>query len=351
MKIQKVMRIIWVSVLYTACSPSYAILSPYSHIPISSYPEDIKLCEGGTCNIVSLHPQHLALKKLLAHYQSQIKRGEQKVPWVSLPYGAPDRNTSRLCTRLFQHGYLPEDKSTKQTFDSEIEEALKVFQRCHALSETGRLDRETVDCLNKPLAQFMGKIKNSISHWEKIGACEAGRNLVINIPSFDLRIFDGGKEALYSRVVVGMRQHKTPELSSCIKHVVLHPSWHIPPRLDKAGRHVVGPGPRNPLGPIKCPFSNDYSIVLHGTTMPHLFSRNDRACSNGCVRAQEIKKIALFLLKGVLDEPTLSRHLSRIRTREFRVQNPMPIYIVYATVWMDDRGRPKFLKDVYNKHG
>ena len=44
-------------------------------------------------------------------------------------------------------------------------------------------------------------------------------------------------------------------------------------------------------------FKNNFSVYLHDTSNPALFSANDRLASHGCVRVQRPYDLAVFLLE------------------------------------------------------
>ncbi len=52
------------------------------------------------------------------------------------------------------------------------------------------------------------------------------------------------------------------------------------------------------LGNVKFLFPNSYDIYLHDTPNRNLFSATNRNFSHGCIRIQDPKKMAMYLLRN-----------------------------------------------------
>jgi murein L,D-transpeptidase YcbB/YkuD len=109
------------------------------------------------------------------------------------------------------------------------------------------------------------------------------------------------------------------------------------------------PGPENPLGDIKFIFPNEHSVYLHHTASETLFSQAQRGFSHGCVRVEKPVELAKFLLS---DQPAWdeTRIVEAMHAGSEMYQNlkaKVPVYIVYFTAWVDDKGRVHFREDIY----
>ena len=102
------------------------------------------------------------------------------------------------------------------------------------------------------------------------------------------------------------------------------------------------PGPDNFMGQLKFPFANPQDIYLHDTDPGdrNLFSLAQRTRSNGCIRLENAKGLATWLLGHQPDES--------IAQAEYPEQLPrgVPIYVTYLTA-QPDNGQLTFLKDIY----
>lgn len=109
------------------------------------------------------------------------------------------------------------------------------------------------------------------------------------------------------------------------------------------------PGPSNPLGRIKFLFPNKHSVYLHDTPNRGYFQRAQRNFSHGCIRVEKPLELAEFVLYS---DPTWSHDkvrsaINRGRTQTVNLPEPVPVYILYFTAWVDDDGSVSFHKDIY----
>jgi murein L,D-transpeptidase YcbB/YkuD len=102
------------------------------------------------------------------------------------------------------------------------------------------------------------------------------------------------------------------------------------------------PGPQNFMGQLKFPFANPQDIYLHDTDPGDrdLFAHSQRTNSNGCIRLDNAKGLATWLLGHEPDESiTQAEYPEQLR-------QGVPIYVTYLTAIPQD-GQLTFVKDVY----
>jgi len=93
------------------------------------------------------------------------------------------------------------------------------------------------------------------------------------------------------------------------------------------------PGERNALGRIKFMFPNDHAIYLHDTPGRHLFTRNERALSHGCVRVDQPLKFAdaVFAREGNLDSKRIERLYGKGESY-VKLKRRIPVHLTYFTL-------------------
>ena len=237
--------------------------------------------------------------------------------------------------------------------------------------------------------------------------------VLLNIPSQELDAIDGD-EHLNMRVVCGSMKTKTPLLNSYIERIDINPQWIIPKSIVKksVARHagnagyfetrryfirerktgkIVNPavatpqmltsndylviqkgGKGNALGRIIFRFKNNFSVYLHDTSNPTLFSSSDRLASHGCVRVQRPYDLAAFLIgsndnkllekirysisvdmpDGNNDtnndgEKTEDRVDKSMLVRSAKVSPAVPLYITYFTLYKSAKGSLLSYPDIY----
>lgn len=111
------------------------------------------------------------------------------------------------------------------------------------------------------------------------------------------------------------------------------------------------PGSANALGKVKFMFPNKFNVYLHDTPSKSLFGRDIRAFSHGCVRVQRPMDLAYFLLAPQSDDPEglFNGHLKSRRETQVDLVTPIPVYLVYHTVWVTAQGRVNYRLDPYGR--
>lgn len=289
----------------------------------------------------------------------------------------------------------PEGKDARR-FDPELVEAVKVFQARHGLSEDGVVGSLTRKAINESAKFRASQIAVNLERMRWLNRDLGHRYIIVNQAAFTMRLVEGSRTLLQSRVVVGKsRKHQTPEFSDEMTHMVVNPTWHVPrsiatkeilPKLKRdpyyaqnRGMSVIPrgggsvdpgltdwsaysegyfpysvkqrPGRRNALGRVKFMFPNDFAIYLHDTPAKRLFKKDERAYSHGCVRVEKPLELAEVLLGLQESDPKgrLDSLLSRGRERALNLDQPVPVHLTYRTAWIDETGSPQFRHDVYGR--
>ncbi len=338
---------------------------------------------------------YLKLKAVLAVYRDIQRRGG----WRSIPEdiqfvkGERSPYVAILRERLLLTGDLTRQSDDPELFDDAMEIGITHFKMRHNLGNDSAIYRTTVLELNRPVDYWIDKIKVNLERARWV-AGELPRDFVIvDIAGFFVYVLRDGEIAWQSRIQVGGRYRQTPAFRSAIERVELNPSWTAPPGvvdalilpearkdpqyIGRQGFTVInavgkavdplkinwaaysartlpyrlrqGPGPENPMGRVKFYFPNEFLISLHDTPEQEAFEDSQRDFSFGCVRVEKPLEFAELLLS----DPTrwsLERIQDITRTQKthtIRLPRPMPIWLVYMTVFAERGGTLSFREDVY----
>jgi murein L,D-transpeptidase YcbB/YkuD len=323
------------------------------------------------------HPEYLGLKKALARYREIAAHGG----WPAVPVrlalkpGESRPEVATLRARLAASGDLSAAGSGT-VFDPALREAVKRFERRHGLPDDGILDAEAVRALNVPVAERIRQMELNLERWRWLPEKLGEQYVLVNIPTFHLTAFDQGRPALEMRIVAGKKESPTPIFSDQMTTVVFSPYWNVPPEIardetipaamrdpdylaknniemvsspDGTVRYRQRPGPGNALGQVKFIFPNNFDVYLHDTPADSLFARVDRDYSHGCVRVEQPTDLARWVLRHQ-PEWTPERIQAAMNAGEEKhvaLETPIPVYIVYETVWVDGDGTVQFRDDVY----
>jgi L,D-transpeptidase YcbB len=320
---------------------------------------------------------YLALKAKLAEIRAG-KTDPSKPAIASGPapkIGAQDDRVPQLRDRLGVAG----DGSS--TYDKDLAEAVKQFQKEHELKQTGTLTPPTIEALNgRQTDRPTDVILANIERWRWMPHDLGNTYVIVNLPDYSLRVMHDGKLVWTTKIVIGKPDKPTPIMSAEMKYITVNPTWNVPPSivaneylpalaqdptvLERMGLRVSHnpdgtihisqpPGDKNALGRIRFNFPNKFLVYQHDTPDKNLFAYAKRAFSHGCMRVYDPPKYAEVLLSLVRpgDGYTEDRIKKMYGSNETDIQFPtfIPVHLTYQTAFVDDSGKLEFREDVYGR--
>jgi murein L,D-transpeptidase YcbB/YkuD len=285
-------------------------------------------------------------------------------------------------------------RSRRDTFDIDLEQAVKEFQQSHGLPASGVVDVATSEALNIPVGDRIRQLEVNLERWRWLPRTPLNRCIVVNIAGFSLRVVEHDRTLIAMKVIAGRDYKPTPILASAITHLILNPSWNVPreigqeeifPRAKKdsnylershfkvysaagRGKREVDPaaidwttadstaywfrqqpGPFNALGRMKFVFRNEFDVYIHDTPSRALFKKAVRHFSHGCIRIERPVQLAEYVLRGNpgWTRKKLKSAMESDTERTIRLREAVPVYILYLTAWADESGPVQFRNDVY----
>jgi len=187
---------------------------------------------------------------------------------------------------------------------------------------------------------------------------EAGNpniRITLNVPSFQMTLWQDGKEVRSYPVGVGMLEFPVAIGMRNATSIEWNPVW-IPPSSDwidasstvKAGEIVLPTDPRNPLGKVKIPLG--YGYLLHQAKGP---GDMGSLVSHGCVRVMQSDLYDLS--EKIVAARDLSVPSAQIaaakrnkKTLVAELAPAVPVEITYDTIVVEG-GRLSIFPDVYDR--
>lgn len=345
-------------------------------------------------------PNYARLKQALADYRAMVARGG----WQTVPQGEtlrPGDRSARVAAvraRLLATGELSGPAVDEELYDDTLAAAVRRFQDRHGLDVDGAIGPKTLAALNVPAMQRVEQILLNMERRRWMADHLGERYVFVNLADFELKLVEGPKTILDSRVVIGDDFHRTPVFSGDMTYLVLNPDWNVPPSIAtkellpkirrnvnylannnfklfsgwSADAHEVDPagvdwsqvsarrfpykirqepGDGNALGRVKFMFPNHFNIYLHDTPSRGLFSRSVRNFSHGCIRVGKPLELAEMLLRH---DPEWSREridsvIAGGRQQIVKLKTPVKVHITYLTAWVNKDGSVYFHDDVYGR--
>ena len=341
------------------------------------------------------------LKQTLAVYMNIARTGGW--PLIPPPGSLKKKaDHAHYLSLLRQHLFLTGDFSSPASsypayFDEKTKNAVRRFQKRHALKADGVINQATLREINIPVEQRIRQITLNLERLRWLPAHIERRHILVNIADFMMSVFQDDQVVMDMPVVVGKQKQRTSVFSGKMTHIELNPYWNVPktiaakeilPEVQKDPLYLtkkklkvleyrqneereidpatvdwskINPdklrysfrqdlGPGNALGRIKFLFPNKFEIYLHDTPERHLFHRTQRTFSHGCIRIAKPIDLAEYLLKDDTgwNRQKILAEIAKRKRQVLRLKNPIEVHILYLTAWTDRYGDVQFRKDIYD---
>lgn len=349
--------------------------------------------------LAALPPQQAGYRRLM---QALVEwRGRTTGPaWPSVMPGPaikPDMSDPRVAgvrRRLIFEGDLAADKAEGETLDADLVAALKKFQARYGLHADGVVGARTVLSMNISPATRVEQILANLERLRAMPRDIPATALTVNVPATQAELVENGEVVFAANVIVGTPGNPTPVLAASFRSLMLNPSWTVPhsiasreilPKLQRdptyLGRQNMVilrreddpqgwgldwrnysrnyfpfvlrqlPGPATALGHVKFEMPNKFDVYLHDTPDRRLFALGDRFFSHGCVRLQNPRVLAAWLLRGnsAWTAESIDAAIASGVSQRVALPRSIPIYLVYQTVYQDRDGALQFRHDVYGR--
>ena len=146
-----------------------------------------------------------------------------------------DPRVPQLRHRLSADGYLPPSAITPGTRDDrysdQLVEALKAFQRRHALQDDGILGADTLIELNATPADRLNQLRVNLERFRWLSADIEPRSLLVDIAGGRVIYFRDSSPQWEARIQVGRDTRQTPSIKSTVTRLTLNPTWTVPPTI------------------------------------------------------------------------------------------------------------------------
>jgi murein L,D-transpeptidase YcbB/YkuD len=322
-------------------------------------------------NLAPASDSYRLLQEQLEFYRELASKRDWIAPDKPLDLESTDSKQLEVLRRLLE-------KTGDLTPGMKLFDGVARFQWRHGLNNDGVVGQETLAALNITAAKRVSQIEINLDRMRWIPREFPERYVFVNVPGFELRIYDLAKLVNTMRIVVGKKDWFTPTfLSSEINKIILNPYWFVPPNIAKQdiyprlkkqpdyfkkfGIQAISdakgdvqlrqnPGEQNLLGRIKFAFPNHSGAYLHDSPEKDLFDNVLLSFSHGCIRVEDAIGLAEWMLeKQGWTEDRLKDAIDTQKTQTLLLSHPIPLYIVYFTAWIDGDGLLQFRDDIYGK--
>jgi len=265
---------------------------------------------------------------------------------------------------------------TSSLYSNTLGIAINKFQERMGFPSTSIIDKALLKAIGAPIQHYVNTIAINLERLRWMPAMLDSNYIVVNIPAYQLLVFDSSKIQFKMPVIVGSESNNTVIFSNRMRYVVFSPYWNVPPSIVKAeilpgmrkNKNYLEqknmeittpgdiptirqlPGEDNSLGLVKFLFPNPYNIYLHDTPGKHLFAKQNRSLSHGCIRLGDARKMAGYLLRNDTSWTAIKIDTAMHQQKEkwVTLKKTIPVFMAYFTSWVDSNGILQFRKDIYD---
>ncbi len=319
-----------------------------------------------------VNDMYAGLKKNLQLYLNIIRAGG----WPVIPTAKAIKKGETLASipaikkRLQLTLDMP-GKDSSDVFTDTLELAVKTFQKRHGYKQDGVINATLIKDMNVSATERLKQILLNMDRMRWMPQKPVGNLIIVNLPEFMLHVYDGNKPVFDMVVVVGKVGNNTMMFNGDLNQIYFSPYWNVPQSIIKSeilpaiarnpnylankNMEQIGsnirqkPGPGNALGKVKFIFPNSFNMYFHDTPSKSLFGQDKRAFSHGCIRLSEPQKMAEWLLRNDpdWDKEKIVSAMNQTKEKGVKIKDPVPVFIIYYTAWVDNDGQLNFRDDVY----
>ncbi|MDB5616152.1 L,D-transpeptidase family protein [Tardiphaga sp.] len=318
--------------------------------------------------------------------------------WPQIPVeakfalGSAGEHDATLRLRLVMTGDLASSEA-KGPYNAALVSGVKRFQARHGLATTGAIGPRTLTALNVPVEKRIQQLEASLQRIATIGFHFGQRYVVVNLPAAFAEAVENDKVVRRYRVVLGKADKPSPTVTSEISNINLNPTWTVPASITKneIAAHMrkdptylsrlhmqvldfkenvldpasvdwaaeklpnifvrQEPGSWNALGQVKIDMPNAYAVYMHDTNQKNLFSEDDRFDSHGCVRVDNVRDLAAWLLQETpnWERAKIDEAIATGQRQSLKLEKKVPVAWIYLTAWMTRDQIVQFRSDVYDQ--
>ncbi|MFC5067975.1 L,D-transpeptidase family protein [Flaviflagellibacter deserti] len=316
-------------------------------------------------------------------------------PGPVLKLGSRDPAVRIVRQRLMVSGDLPANAGNSDVFDSYVDAAVKRFQARHGLIANGAVGPDSRAAMNVPASVRRHQMEASLARLATLTRKIDRRFVMVNIPAAQVEAVNEGVVELRHQAVVGKIDRQSPQLDVKIQEVNFNPYWTVPssiirkdliPKMQKEPdyltknniriftqrgeelqpeqvnwqsdeamdyRFTQDPGDLNSMGSMRINMPNKDGVYMHDTPSKGLFGENARFHSSGCVRVQNVRELAAWLLGQTpnWDRSQVDAAIKSGQRIDAKLAQATPVHWVYISAWADSEGVVQFRDDIYNLDG
>ena len=290
-----------------------------------------------------------ALKeKLKIYYAAAINGGWQPITAgkVSLKSGMTSPIILPIKKRLQATGEMPADST--DLYNTQLQTAIINFQTSLGLTADGTINELLIKELNVPAVKRLEQILINMDRMRWMPEPE-GNLLFVNIPQFELQVFEGKKKAFSMNVVVGKEGHNTMMFKGDLNQIVFSPYWNVTP--DIVREEIM---PAMAKNPDYCQWEGQWELIdgipyamspmpipIHQRVNGNLYARFEAALKKACKECKAYLPIDWKIFDNTIVQPDLLVVCKKIEKKYLDFTPILVVEILSPSTAVKDRNIKK----------
>ncbi|MFW5998822.1 MAG: L,D-transpeptidase family protein [Halanaerobiaceae bacterium] len=259
--------------------------------------------------------------------------------------------------------------------------------------------QSTMEDLELSPEELIAKIKLNMDRLRWAAIEPDSDYILVNLPDYTLQVRKNDEIKKEMKTVIGRPDKATPVFSEEIYRIILNPVWRIPrsiiiddylPQIQENTSFLnneyiqiyernnseykkINPeeikwdqiskedfdyhfwqdsGPWNSLGNVIFRNPDHENIYLHDSPERHLFYKDSRAYSYGCIRVERALELAHYILNKTDDysKEEINNIVSNQKETLIELSSTFPLHLVYLTTWVDKKNEKlNLIEDIYQR--
>jgi murein L,D-transpeptidase YcbB/YkuD len=342
-------------------------------------------------------PDYARLVDLLKQWRDAARTADpwpSVMPGPSIRKGATDDRLLAVRARLIAEGDLDAGDAQGNVLDDKLMAALRKFQARYGLDPDGLVGPRTVLMMNVSRATRIEQLLATLERLRSLPRDLPRTGIYVNVAAQEAEMIEDGQPVFTAHVIVGAPNHPTPVVAAHFSSLQLNPPWTIPqsiavneilPQLKRDPDYLAKQnmvilnrdddpqgygvdwqrysknyfpfvlrqlaGPATALGLLVFEMPNKFDVYLHDTPDRRLFALGDRFFSHGCVRVENPRVLASYLLRNdpQWTAEALDDAIATGDTQRIMLPRAVPIFLLYQTVYIGRDDQVHFRDDTYGR--
>ncbi len=167
--------------------------------------------------------EYQSLRRCVPSFVDNMDR--RTYTYLQYPYKDSLAFQKLFLKRLNESGF---NIASKQPDSAMLSNVILKYQKTKKLKETGKVSASLISQLNNTDKEKFRRIAITLDRYKQLPSQLPSKYIWVNLPSYNLKVWNNDTLVMESRVIVGKPGTPTPFINSAISDIIVYPTWTIP---------------------------------------------------------------------------------------------------------------------------